>query len=98
LVVAREFSADGRCLVVAQPTRGVDIGAQEFIHRCILDKRNAGCAILLVSADLDEVLSLSDRVITLFEGRITGEFAGASMDKQDVGYAMTGGRPGGVGA
>ncbi len=98
VVVAREFSADGRCLVVAQPTRGVDIGAQEFIHRCILDKRNAGCAILLVSADLDEVLSLSDRVITLFEGRITGEFTGASIDKQDVGYAMTGGRSGEVGA
>ena len=92
VVVAREFSFDARCLVIAQPTRGVDIGAIEFIHQSILKKRNAGCAILLASADLDEVLRLSDRVITLYEGKITGCFAAGSIEKADIGYYMTGGR------
>lgn len=60
-----------RVLLIAQPTRGVDVGAIEFIHARILEKRNEGCAILLCSADLDEVFRLSDRVITMYEGRIT---------------------------
>jgi len=91
VVAAREFSLDARVLLIAQPTRGIDIGAMDFIHRLILKKREKGCAILLVSADLDEVLRLSDRVIALYEGKITGEFA-AGADKAAIGYAMTGGR------
>ncbi len=98
VVVAREFSFDAPALVVAQPTRGVDIGAIEFIHRAILDKRNAGCAILLVSADLDEIFRLSDRIMTIFEGRITGEFAAGTIEKADIGYYMTGGVTGEKGA
>ena len=78
--------------MIAQPTRGVDIGAIEFIHRKILEKRDAGAAILLSSADLDEVLRLSDRVITLYEGRITGEFTRDRLDKSEIGYYMTGSR------
>ena len=92
LVVAREFSFDTPVLVIAQPTRGVDIGASEFIHRRIMEKRAAGCAILLSSADLDEVLRLSDRIITLYEGRVTGEFAADSITREQLGYYMTGDR------
>ena len=91
-ILAREFSFDSPVLVISQPTRGVDIGAIEFIHEKILEKRNAGCAILLVSADLDELFRLSDRLVTLFEGRVTGEFAVGKIDRQGVGYYMTGGR------
>ena len=92
VVIAREFSFEARCLVVAQPTRGVDIGAIEFIHRSILEKRDSGCAILLVSADLDELLRLSDRLLTIYEGRITGEFQAGDIDKREISYYMTGGR------
>lgn len=91
VVIAREFSFDTPILVIAQPTRGVDIGAVEFIHNCIIEKRNAGCAILLVSADLDEVMRLSDRVVTLYEGKMTGEFTG-KIDKMELSYYMTGNR------
>ena len=92
LVVAREFSFDTPVLVIAQPTRGVDIGASEFIHRRIMEKREGGCAILLSSADLDEVLRLSDRIITLYEGRITGEFAAEGITREQLGWYMTGDR------
>ena len=91
-ILAREFSFDSPVLVISQPTRGVDIGAIEFIHEKILEKRNAGCAILLVSADLDELFRLSDRLVTLFEGQITGRFDVNGIDRQEIGYYMTGGR------
>ena len=92
VVVAREFSYDTPALVISQPTRGVDIGAMEFIHTRIIEKRNSGCAVLLSSADLDEVLRLSDRIITLYEGRVTGEFRADSITKEEIGYYMTGHR------
>ena len=92
VVIAREFSFDADVYVVAQPTRGVDIGAIEFIHQKILEKRENGAAILLSSADLDEVLRLSDRVITMYEGKITGEFTKDQLDKSEIGYYMTGSR------
>ena len=92
VVIAREFSFDADVYVIAQPTRGVDIGAIEFIHQKILEKREAGAAILLSSADLDEVLRLSDRVITLYEGKITGQFTKDRLDKSEIGYCMTGSR------
>ncbi|MCH5188019.1 MAG: ABC transporter ATP-binding protein [Oscillospiraceae bacterium] len=92
VVIAREFSLGARALIVSQPTRGVDIGAIEFIHKSIVDKRNAGCAVLLVSADLDEVFRLSDRIITMYEGRITGSFRAGEIDKESIGYYMTGAR------
>lgn len=79
-------------LIISQPTRGVDIGAMDFIHQQIMQKRNAGCAILLVSADLDELLRLSDRLLTIYEGRITGEFQAGDIDKREISYYMTGGR------
>ena len=90
VVIAREFSFDAPVLVVAQPTRGVDVGAIEFIHSRIIDRRNQGCAILLCSADLDEVFRLSDRIVTLYEGRVTGQFTGP-FSKEEIGLCMTGG-------
>ena len=92
VVIAREFSFDSDVCVIAQPTRGVDIGAIEFIHNRILEKKEEGAAILLCSADLDEVLRLSDRVITLYEGRITGDFDKDHLEKTEIGYYMTGSR------
>ena len=94
VVVAREFSFDTPVLIIAQPTRGVDVGAIEFIHSRIIEKRNAGCAILLCSADLDEVFRLSDRIITMYEGRITGQFRTSGISKEEIGYYMTGDRSG----
>lgn len=92
VVIAREFSFDTPVLLISQPTRGVDIGAIEFIHEQIIKKRNEGCAIVLVSAELDEIFRLSDRMITLYEGEITGEFKSGDISKQDIGFYMTGKR------
>lgn len=94
LLIAREFSFGSRLLVVSQPTRGVDIGAIEFIHERIVQKRNEGCAILLISADLDELFRLSDRLVTIFEGRITGCFQAGEIGRQEIGFYMTGARQG----
>lgn len=92
LVVAREFSFKNTpVLIISQPTRGVDIGAIEFIHRLIIEKRNEGSAILLVSADLDEVMRLSDRILTIYEGKITGIFCADKVKKEELGFYMTGG-------
>ncbi len=88
VVAARELSFETPVLVVSQPTRGVDIGAMEAIHKLLVQKRNEGAAVLLSSADLDEVFRLSDRILTLFEGKITGEFAAGRFDKAEIGYRM----------
>ncbi|MEM7694410.1 MAG: ABC transporter ATP-binding protein [Pseudomonadota bacterium] len=90
LVLAREHGANPKILLVGQPTRGVDIGAIEFIHKQLLDLREKGCAILLVSVELDEILALSDRIIALNGGRIVGEVSGANADRQHVGLMMAG--------
>jgi ABC-type uncharacterized transport system ATPase subunit len=90
VVVAREIDTGARLLVAAQPTRGVDIGATEFIHRQLLAARAAGRAVLLVSADLDELLSLSDRIGVIFKGRIIREFDHDQAARDEVGLYMTG--------
>ncbi len=90
LVIAREFSRELKILVASQPTRGVDIGAIEFIHRQILAARADGVAILLVSAELDEVLSLSDRIAVIYEGRIVQVLDAAGADRQALGLLMAG--------
>ena len=90
IVVAREIEQDPDVLLVGQPTRGVDIGAIEFIHRRIVAERDGGAAVLLVSAELDEVRSLSDRIAVIYEGRIVGiEPPDASEDR--LGLLMLGG-------
>jgi simple sugar transport system ATP-binding protein len=91
LIVAREFDIKPKLILVSQPTRGVDIGATEFIHRNLIRLRDAGAAVLLVSAELDEVLSLSDRVLVIFEGRIVGEVDPATVSEEEIGMMMTGG-------
>ena len=90
VVIAREFSCDPEVLVVAQPTRGVDIGAAEYIHERLLEQRGAGAAILLISEDLDEVMQLSDRIIVLLEGEIMGEVLRDDFDVQQIGLLMSG--------
>ncbi|HEX5155902.1 MAG TPA: ABC transporter ATP-binding protein [Ktedonobacterales bacterium] len=90
IIVAREMSSEPRLLLAAQPTRGVDIGAIEFIHRRIVEQRDAGAAVLLVSAELDEIRSLADRIAVMYEGRIVSiEPAGTSEER--LGLLMTGG-------
>jgi ABC-type uncharacterized transport system ATPase subunit len=93
VVVAREFERDLRLLVLDQPTRGLDVGSIEFIHRQAIAKRDAGTAILLVSAELDEVLELSDRIAVMYRGKIVAVLDGRTADKNEVGLLMaTGGR------
>ena len=91
LIVAREFDIKPKLILVSQPTRGVDIGATEFIHRKLVELRDEGAAVLLVSAELDEVLSLSDRVIVIYEGHIVGEVDPRTVTEEEIGLMMTGG-------
>lgn len=94
LIIGREFDLHPKLLLVSQPTRGVDIGAIEFIHRQLIDLRNAGAAVLLVSAELEEVLSLSDRVLVMYQGRVVGEVDPLKVDQEEIGLMMTGGERG----
>ncbi|WP_337268157.1 ABC transporter ATP-binding protein [Oryzifoliimicrobium ureilyticus] len=89
IVVAREIERDPTALIIGQPTRGVDIGAIEFIHRRIIEMRDSGKAILLVSVELDEIRALSDRVLVMFAGQVVGETA-PDADEQSIGLMMAG--------
>ena len=91
LVLARELSRDPGVLIAAQPTRGVDIGATEYIHQRLLHERDNGTAILLISEDLDEIRALSDRIAVMYEGRIVGEVENVDVDIEHLGLLMTGG-------
>jgi ABC-type uncharacterized transport system ATPase subunit len=93
VVLAREIGRDPRVLLAAQPTRGLDVGAIEFVHRRLVEERDDGRAILLVSLELDEVLALSDRILVIYEGEIVGEYA-PDVTEEQLGIAMTGGRIG----
>lgn len=90
VVIAREFSSEASVLVVAQPTRGVDIGAAEYIHERLLEQRAQGSAILIISEDLDEVMQLSDRIVVLLEGKIMGEVERGQASVRDIGLLMSG--------
>jgi general nucleoside transport system ATP-binding protein len=90
IVLAREIERNPDLLLVGQPTRGVDIGAIEFIHRRLIELRDAGKAILLVSVELDEILSLSDRIAVMFDGRIMGERLPAETNARELGLLMAG--------
>ena len=91
VIVAREVSRDPRVLVAAQPTRGLDVGAIEFVHRRLIEERDEGRAILLVSLELEEILSLSDRILVVYEGEIVGEHTG-EVSEDEIGLEMLGGR------
>jgi ABC-type uncharacterized transport system ATPase subunit len=90
IVLAREMSSDPDVLIVGQPTRGVDIGAIEFIHNQIIKMRDAGKAILVVSVELDEIRSLSDRILVMFDGHIVGEADPATATEGELGLMMAG--------
>jgi len=91
LVAGREIERDPRVLIAAQPTRGLDVGAIEYLHRRLVAERDRGRAILLVSLELEEILSLSDRILVLYEGEIVGEHAGEASE-EEIGLEMLGGR------
>jgi len=90
VVVAREVANDPRVLIAAQPTRGLDVGAIEFVHQRLVEERDEGRAVLLVSLELDEIMSLSDRILVMYEGEIVGEYS-PDATEQELGIAMLGG-------
>ena len=90
VILAREIDRDPKVLIAAQPTRGLDVGAIEFVHRRLVGERDGGRAVLLVSLELEEVISLSDRILVMFEGQIVGEFP-PGVSEEELGVAMTGG-------
>ena len=91
VIVAREFSRDISLLVASQPTRGLDVGSIEYIHNRIVRKRDEGCAVLLISPELDEILSLSDRIAVMYEGRIVAIVSAQEATKEQLGLLMAGG-------
>ncbi len=97
LVLAREFRGDPKFILAAQPTRGLDVGATEFVRQQLLDARDSGAAVLLISADLEEILSVADRIGVIYNGHIQAEFGRDQADPQVLGLYMTGARTGGTG-
>jgi simple sugar transport system ATP-binding protein len=92
-IIAREISNNPDLLIAVQPTRGVDIGAIEFIHKALVAERDKGKAILLISFELDEILGLSDTIGVIYEGQIVAEFPNENIDEKELGLAMAGGKP-----
>ncbi|MDA8266674.1 MAG: ABC transporter ATP-binding protein [Actinomycetota bacterium] len=90
LIMARELSGRPRVLLVAQPTRGIDVGAATYIHKRLVEQRDAGTAVLIISEDLDEVMSLSDRILVMFEGRVIGTADPRTSTREAVGLLMAG--------
>ncbi len=90
LLLARELSRSPKVVVAAQPTRGLDIGATEYVHQVLMDQRAEGTALLLISEDLDEILALSDRIIVIYEGEIMGEVEGGTASPEELGLLMAG--------
>jgi simple sugar transport system ATP-binding protein len=91
VIIAREVSHDPEVLIASQPTRGLDVGAIEYVHRSLVDQRDRGKAVLLVSLDLDEVMNVSDRIAVIFEGEIVGVFNAGEVDEHQLGLLMAGG-------
>lgn len=92
VIVAREFSRPIHLLIAAQPTRGLDVGSIEYIHRRLIEKRDEGCAVLLVSVELDEIMALSDRIAVMYEGEITAIVDADDITRQELGLLMAGSR------
>ena len=93
VVIARELAEEPKVTIAAQPTRGLDVGAIEFVHKRLLEQRNAGRGVLLVSLELEEIRSLADRVLVIYEGRIVAEVSPDATD-EEIGVAMLGGKVG----
>ena len=92
LIVAREMSKETPLIIACEPTRGIDIGAIEFIYDQLVEKRNNGDSVLLVSSELSEIMDLSDRIYVIYEGEIVGEFKRGSIDEKALGLLMVGGK------
>ena len=92
LITAREIERDNAFTIACEPTRGIDIGAMEFVHERLIEKRSKECGILLVSSELSEILNLSDRIYVIFEGKITAEFKRGEIDAYNIGLMMLGGK------
>jgi simple sugar transport system ATP-binding protein len=90
VVIARELTADPKVIIAAQPTRGLDVGAIEFVHRRLLQERDKGRGILLVSLEFEEVRALADRIVVIYEGELVAEFP-PDVSEEELGVAMTGG-------
>jgi simple sugar transport system ATP-binding protein len=90
VIVAREFSRQINLLIINQPTRGLDVGSIEFIHKRIIEARDQGVAVLLVSAELDEILSLSDRIGVMYAGELVAEIQAIDANREELGLYMTG--------
>jgi simple sugar transport system ATP-binding protein len=90
VILARELSRNPRCLIASQPTRGLDVGVIEYLHRRLLNGRDAGMAILLISEDLDEILNLSSRIAVIFKGQITGIIDSREARREQIGMLMAG--------
>lgn len=89
-IIAREIDKNPDLLIAVQPTRGVDIGAIEFIHKQLIEQRDAGKAVLLVSLELDEVMDVPDRILVMYEGELVGEFKPEDVTIEELGLYMTG--------
>ena len=92
VIIAREVTNDKDLLIAVNPTRGLDVGAIEIVHKYLVEQRNKNRAVLLVSFELDEIMSLSDRIEVIFDGQITGSVPGKNADEKELGYMMAGGR------
>jgi simple sugar transport system ATP-binding protein len=90
VILARETSGHPELMVAVHPTRGLDVGATEAVHKLLIEQRDSGAAILLISEDLDELLSLSDRLVVMYEGQIVGEMPAAGADINTIGLMMAG--------
>ncbi len=93
-IIAREIDRSPQVLIVAQPTRGLDVGAIEYIHKRLIEERDKGKTILLFSLDLDEIMNLSDRIAVMYEGRIVGVVDADKTNEQELGLMMAGGGKG----
>lgn len=92
VIIAREVTNDKDLLIAVNPTRGLDVGAIEFVHKYLVEQRNKNRAVLLVSFELDEIMSLSDRIEVIFDGQITGSVSGKNADEKELGFMMAGGK------
>ena len=90
VIVARELSRPVKLLIASQPTRGLDVGSIEFIHHRIVQARDAGAAVLLISAELDEIMSLSDRIAVMYKGKIIDEMPAGTASRETLGLLMAG--------
>jgi len=97
-IIAREIDKNPDLLIAVQPTRGLDVGAIEYIHKQLIAQRDAGHAVLLVSLELEEVMSISDRILVMYEGEIVGEFDPKKTTPEELGLYMAGAKKMEVGA